>query len=231
MKKIDLIITCIAAIALLISWAVPAVGVEPARPPADQTLGPDKETKIDDIRGLSIKETFEKLKDADFLNDDELLNRAVFRTFSHRKLEAIDFATNYLKAPVIEIIDGQVVSRGDDFSLAKKIFEVFPEESTRSLLDLYKLSDAITKGNIIRASGMIADNSKAIRNLLIKALDDKIFCDEEDPETLGEPLRICDVAYNQLVLRYKVRNVLRTIGPVFSIQVRDYHIGILNDVL
>jgi hypothetical protein len=201
------------------------------RPLADQPLGADKEAKIDDIKGLSIKETFEKLKGVDFLNDDELLNRAIFRTFSHRKSETIDFATNYLKVPVIEFIDGQVVSRGDDFTVAKKIFEVFPEESTRILLDLYELSDAVTKGNIIRASGNIADNSKAIRNLLIKALDDKTFCDEENPETLGEPLRICDVAYNLLVLRYKIRNVLRTIGPVFSIQVRDYHIEILKGIL
>ena len=26
-------------------------------------------------------------------------------------------------------------------------------------------------------------------------------------------MRICDLAYNQLVLRYRIKNVLRTIGP------------------
>jgi len=231
MKKINLIITCIAAIGILMIWTVAGGAAEPARPHADHVLGPDKEAKMDHIRGLSIKETFEKLKGADFLNDEELLYRAIYRAFSHRKSEAINFATNYLKAPVIRIVDGQVISRVDDFYVAKKVFEVYPDESTTVLLDTYEQSDSTTKGNIIRASDKIADDNKEIRKLLIEALDDKTLCEEETPETAGEIMRICDVAYNQLVLRYKVKKVLRTIGPVFSIQVRDYHIEILKGML
>ena len=41
-------------------------------------------------------------------------------------------------------------------------------------------------------------------------------------------MRICDVAYNQLVLRYRIKNVLRTIGPIYRPENRDYHISVLK---
>ena len=50
-------------------------------------------------------------------------------------------------------------------------------------------------------------------------------------ETVGEPLRICDVAYNQLVLRYNVKGVLRVIGTIHKIDVRNYHIEKLKALL
>lgn len=44
-------------------------------------------------------------------------------------------------------------------------------------------------------------------------------------------MRICDLAYNQLVLRYRLKNVLRTIGPVHRIETQDSHIEILKGKL
>ncbi len=70
-----------------------------------------------------------------------------------------------------------------------------------------------------------------IRLLLIEALDDDTSCEDRLPETVGEPLRICDVAYNQLVLRYNIKGVLRTIGTVHNLEAREYHIQKLMDLL
>ena len=95
---------------------------------------------------------------------------------------------------------------------------------------LYSRSDAATRGNIVRASGKIPGDDP-VRDFLILALDDKSPCEEEGLDALGEPLRVCDVAYNQLVLRYNVKRVLRTLGPMHRIEVREYHIGVLKTKL
>jgi len=98
------------------------------------------------------------------------------------------------------------------------------------LVSLYERGDAVTKGNIIQAAGNMAGGGE-IRKLMIRALDDTSAYEEENPDSPGEPLRICDVAYNQLVLRYTITNVLRTISPLHSIATRDYHIAILKGML
>jgi hypothetical protein len=131
--------------------------------------------------------------------------------------------------PAIDV-RSKVVSRQTDIYIARKIFQVFPEDATKKLTMLYDRGDAITKGNVIMASGSVA-GGPTIRNLLIRALDNKIFCEEQTEETLGEPMRVSDVAYNQLVLRYGIKDVLRTIGPSHSIEVRDYHIALLKGIL
>ncbi len=72
----------------------------------------------------------------------------------------------------------------------------------------------------------------AAEDILIEALNDKsIGSDEETGETDGEPMRVCDLAYNQLVLRNEITGVLRTLGPIHRIEVRDYHIEILKSKL
>ena len=203
---------------------------EPTRPAVDNTFDSKKEAKIQELTSLSIREAFNRLKGIDFFVNEDLLHKAIFSTFKYRRKEAIDFGINYLKLPVREIIDGKLVSRGDDFYVAKKILHVFPDGAVDSLLDLYSTGDAVAKGNVIRVAGKMA-GGQAIRSLLIEALDDKSFCEERYPEMLGEPLRICDVAYNQIVLRYMIRNVLRTIGTAHRIEIRDYHINILKSSL
>ena len=155
--------------------------------------------------------------------NEDLLNKAIYQSFRQRKGEAISLSLNYLKSPV-------TVSRSDDFYVAKKVLQVFPDEAIGKLKKLYRAGDATTKGNVIRAVGNLAGGPD-IQDLLISALEDKTVSGEEDPEVAGDPLRICDEAYNQLVLRYKVKNVLRTIGTGHRVEVRDYHIEILKDKL
>lgn len=201
---------------------------EPTRPAVDNTFDSKKEAKIQELTSLSIKEAFNRLKGIDFFVNKDLLHKAIFTAFKYRSKEARDFAINYLKLPVKEIIGGKLVSRGDDFYVAKKILHIFPDKD--SLFELYRNGDAVTKGNVIRVAGKMA-GGQAIRSLLIEALEDKTFCEERCPEMLGKPLRICDVAYNQIVLRYMIKNVLRTIGTVHRIEIRDYHINILKSRL
>ena len=68
--------------------------------------------------------------------------------------------------------------------------------------------------------------------LLIQALDDKSVYEEENPEVPSAYLcASVMLAYNQLVLRYKIRNVLRTISPAHRIEDRDYHIGVMKGML
>jgi hypothetical protein len=95
---------------------------------------------------------------------------------------------------------------------------------------LYPQADESINVNIINAAGAIVSDP-GIRSMLIKALDDKYMTYDDNPELVGEPLRICDVAYNQLVLNLKVKGVLRTIGTGMPVETRDYHIGVLKTKL
>ena len=106
---------------------------------------------------------------------------------------------------------------------------ILQEVSIGHLRQLYKDADSTTKGNIIEVLGTMPDSSGGvIEKLLVKALDDKTIYEEENTDVSGWPLRICDVAYNQLVLRLKIKNVLRTIGNAHSIESRDYNITIIK---
>jgi hypothetical protein len=201
----------------------------PERPVVDSSFDFEQEAKIEGMAGLAPGEAFESLKDTDFMVNESLINKSVFKAFGHRKKEAVDLAFQKLRSPVIRTIGGKTVNRHADFLVAKKILEVFPDEAANRLPGLYSRGDITTKLNVLNASGRIAGEG-AIRNMLLKALDDRTFSDSEDDqeEVAGMPLRICDVAYNQLVLRYEIKNVLRTIGTVHAIEIRDYHIEVLK---
>jgi hypothetical protein len=208
----------------------PAGAGEPQRPNTNKTFSPEKEAKIQALKSLGTKEVFDKLKSSDFRINKDFTHKAVYIAYTNRRAEAISLAQNYLVLPLIEVVDGRRITRGPEFNTAKRIFEVFPKEAISSLKTFYHRSNAITRGNIISASGGIAEEP-AVKEMLIKALDDKSVAEEETPEMLGEPLRVCDIAYNQLVLRYSIRSVLRTICSAHRIKVRDYHISILQDIL
>jgi len=214
------------AIGCLISFMKMAAASEPQRPEVNHVFDMEKEQKINKISSHSSGEALEELKGVEFLAEEDLLNKAIFKTFHQRKQEGIALSLRNLSLPKKEIINGRRVHRAKDIFLARKIAEVFPDESAPVLLDLYGKGDATTKGNVVRVSGRI--EGKIARNLLIKALDDKTFAGPEDPEVDGPPMRICDLAYNQLVLRYRIKNVLRTIGPGDRIENRDYHINNLR---
>ena len=230
MVKYKWITNSISTIFFLLLTMQFASAIEHTRPVVDHTFAPEKEVKIREVKNHSLVEAFKGLQGTDYLINEDLLHKAIFTAFKYRSKEAIDFAINYLKLHVKEIIDGKLVSRVDDFHVAKKILHVFPDEAVDSLLELYSTGDAVIKGNVIRVSGKMA-GGQAIKSLLIEALEDKTFCEERYPEMSGEPLRICDVAYNQIVLRYMIKNVLRTIGTAHRIEIRDYHINILKSSL
>ena len=177
------------------------------------------------------KETFERLHHADFFADEDLLNKGIDRAFGFRRREATSFAKEYLSSGRTA---GETKERREqvlDLYLAKKILQVFPDEAVKDLQELYLIGDPATKRNVLCAAGMMADGQAIAQKILVEALDDKSFCEEDEPEMLGDPLRICDVAYNQLVLRYKIRNVLRAIGNTHRITTRDYHIARLKQLL
>ena len=191
------------------------------------TLSPEKVEKIQQLANLSLNEVFERLKESDFLVNEDLLLTAISSILEDKKTDAIALALKYVKLPVVETIDGRVVNRATDFYVSKKILQTFPDESIPQLLAVYENGNSITKGNVIRVIGKLADD-QAVKNMLMNALDDKSFVEDKHPEALESYLRICDTAYNQLVLYYKVKNVLRTISLMHSIEIRDYHIDILK---
>lgn len=227
MKAYERIAITVFALSFLLSLSGLSSAGEPRRPVVDSIFDFEKEAEISDLIHRPSEEVLERLKDTDFYLHEDLSHKAIFKAFRHRRSEGIALALNRVKSPPKSMIEGKMVTRADDFVLAKRILEVFPEESVKRLLEIYRQGDAVTRGNIVRASGNIAGGDP-VKDLLVRALDDKTFCEEESHEAVGEPLRVCDVAYNQLVLRYGMKNVLRTIGPVHRIEVRDYHIDILK---
>ena len=218
--RVGLVAGCLASL-VAVSGAF-----EPQKPNVDRVFDNKKEDVINKTSTLPSAEVLARLKGVDFLGEDEFLSKTIYKSFRHRKDEGIALSLQDLSLPERENVNGREVYRTRDFYIGKKIFEVFPEESIPRLLKLYDTGDATTRGNVLRVSGSLV--GPEITALLVNALDDKTFCEPEDPEIDGRPLRICDVAYNQLVLRYRIKNVLRTIGPIHRPENRDYHIAVLK---
>ncbi|MBE0568683.1 MAG: hypothetical protein IH577_03260 [Deltaproteobacteria bacterium] len=162
----------------------------------------------------------------EYIADEYYMKKTIYNSFQHREINGIALSLRKLSLPEKEFTNGKAIHRSRDLYVAKKILETFPESSIPKLLKTYDSGDDVTKGNVIRVSGKLA--GPVVDRLLINALYDKTVCDQEDPEADGPPMRICDVAYNQLVVRFQVKNVLRTIGPVHRIENRDYHIEVLK---
>ena len=200
------------------------------RPDVNGIFSPDQESKIMDLASLSTPLVFSGLKDADFAGNRDLSYKAVYVAFNTRRQEALAVAQNYLKELIVEVVEGRRIDRSYEFDIAKQVFEVFPDEGMPLLENLYNRSDSITRGNIIRVIGAM-EGEGAVRAMLIKALNDSSFAEEEDPAVLGDPMRVCDIAYNQVVLRYSVLSVLRTISPALKLADRDYHLSILKSDL
>jgi hypothetical protein len=229
MKKIVGIIVIVLALSLSISLGL-ADGEEPAAFANDRSNARQEAEDIDKMAGRSPREAFDSLKNNYLHNDKKFLVEAVVKAYGQRKKQAVELAISQLSLPTREMDNGRVISRHDDFYIAKLIIETFPREAADNLLLIYRNDDALTKKNVIRVSGSLIDD-QAIKELFIEALDDKTILETEDTELVGEPLRICDEAYNQLVLHYKIKGVLRTIGSGFKIEIRDYHINILKEKL
>ncbi len=203
---------------------------EPARPDVSRVFDNGTESRMAKLGDLPVGDAFEQLKSAEFIMDADLAHKAVYKAFAGRKREALERASAALRAPLREVMGGRVVSRLREFTVAKRIFETFPEDAALMLVPLYEHGGAITRGNILQAAGGVAGGQE-IRSLLIRALDDPAAYEDEDPDAPGRPMRLCDLAYNQLVLRYNIRRVLRTLSPSHSLEDRDYQIGILKALL
>lgn len=195
-------------------------------PKVDQHFSLEKENRIKQLEALSVPAVFDNLRSTEFFDEEAYLNKAIYVSLGPRSTEALQVALGYVRSNQIQIS----LEASQDLYLAKKFFQIFPDESLESLLDLYSSGWPKTRRNVIYAIGQMA-GGQAIKALLIHALDDGDYGEESTPESIGEPLRVCDMAYNQLVIRYKVKDVLRTIGTIHSIEVRDYNIAELKNLL
>jgi hypothetical protein len=225
-KIASILVMCL----LLGSLAASAKPKEPERPAVNHRFDATKEATIERLSHLSPGEAFGRLKGSDFLVDTAMLHKGIFTAFEGRTAEAVELALDHVKLPLVKVVDGKPTTRTDDFYVAKKILQVFPDEAFDSLLELYANSPPPIRANVIRVLGEMAGNQE-IKSVLINALDDTSLCERKHLEESGIPLRICDVAYNQLVLRYEIKGVLRTIGTVHTIEQREYHIDVLRNLL
>lgn len=195
-------------------------------PVTDQSFSTEKEKKIDQLDIMAIPDVFAFLRSDELLDDEEYLNKAIFKAFNHRSEQAVQFALGYVRSAQIQ----KNLTGHQDFYIAKRALQIFPDQSLESLLDLYSSGGPKVRKNVIEVLGQMT-GGQSIPAVLIDALDDMSFCEEEHPESIGEPLRICDAAYNQMVIRYKIKNVVRVIGSIHSIDMRNHYIKILKDML
>ncbi len=195
---------------------------------ADYSLSSRQEEIMTELGNLTLTEAFEKLKEGEFMVNEDFLRYAISTTFGDIKTDAIEVALKSIKLPVAETINGKVVNRWGDLRVAKEIVQVFFDEAVDGLLELYSSGDAVAKKNIISVLGKMAPASNRVKDVLVEALSDKTVYEESNPEASGVPLRICDLAYNQLVLSFEIKDVLRTIGTAHKIEVRDDHIELLK---
>jgi hypothetical protein len=199
-----------------------------AGPPASLAgLGPLPEPFASRWAGLPPNRAFELLQRSEFIQNERLSRGAVLAAFRARQSGAITLALRHLALPLIERIAEQRTSKIRGLIAARRILEAFPEEAIAPFLEAYEKGDLATKGNIIRASDKLS-GGEVVRKLLLRALGDRGLCDGKDWQSFGTPLRLCDVAYNQIVLRYEINGVLRTISPAYSIDARDYQIRLLK---
>lgn len=222
-KKI--IIICLLAGSMVFSPGL-SRAEEPSIPGLDQTFSSEKEKKIDELTDKPIPAVFSSLTSAAFFDEEAYLNKAIYRAFNHRSAEAIQFALGHIRLPQVKTS----LTSAKEFYIAKQTLHLFSDQALDHLLDLYTSGGPKVRKNVVEAIGQMA-GEQSIRAVLVNALDDDSFCEDSGPESVGEPLRICDVAYNQTVMRYKIKNVPRVIGSVHAIDMRDQNIRALKDLV
>jgi hypothetical protein len=178
----------------------------------------------------SSSAVFDVLRQPEFVHDGPASRALVLAAFNERRTEAIENALAQLSLPLIERGDEARQSRIRSVIAARRIFEAFPEESVGPLLRLYDDSDAPTRGSIIRVAGKIPADG-AIRPLLMGALGDERPSEGDNWNSGGAAMRVCDDAYNELVLRYQVQGVLHTVSHALPLEERRYHVARLKEKL
>lgn len=195
-----------------------AHAAEPAAPDVSQVFSPEKENKIHQMSGFTVEAVFDSLSSEEFFGEENYMNKAVYVAFSGRRFEAVQHALGYVRST--QILTSAEGSK--NLYIAKKTCQIFPDEALEILLDLYFSGASKVRRNILYVIGEMRGGE--IKGVLIDALDDTASCGDVLPESVGEPLRVCDVAYNQLEIRYNVKGVMRCIGTIHKIEVRDYNI-------
>jgi len=217
---LTVILMMIVLIALPISVVYPE---EPVVPDVDHTFSMERERRIDQLERLSSRNVINAFVSPEFFDQEDYLDKAIFRAFDHRSHEAIGLALGYVQSTQV----GEEGESARKLYIAKRMFQIFPEEVVDDLINIYSRSGPKVRSNVIYVVGQMAGTDE-IKTLLVNALSDMDYCQDVTDETLGKPLRVCDMAYNQLVIRYNVENVLRTIGSTHALDVRDYYIALLR---
>ncbi|BBO77677.1 hypothetical protein DSCW_50940 [Desulfosarcina widdelii] len=192
-----------------------------------------KSSLIRRVESLPPSQALEYLTHIEILSDAQLLDQAIHQGFGHRRKQAVVHSLGALRQPINQILaDGSVVSRGKLFYVVGKVIATFDEEAVTPLLECYRRGDAITRANVVRVCGDISGDPR-IRRLLVEALEDRDFYEDTASEAnaSGDPMRVCDLAYNQIVLHYQVRSVPRMLGRYHRLKTRDRYIGMLKAMM
>lgn len=187
--------------------------------------------KISEMNELSAPQILDELEDDNFVSDDDLMIDAIAGSLGNKEEQAVNEAIERIRTFNRKRFDPAAARyRPRKFYSAKKVVNFFADVSADKLIKLCDDKDPFVRGNAVNAAGELSD-IPPVKNRLIKALDDKSASEEQTPETFGWPLRVCDMAYNQLVLYENIENVLRAIGTGLAIEDRNYHIDILKQKL
>ena len=197
---------------------------EPNPPNVSKVLSPKKEARILQLEKVSVNHCYEQLKETEFLLDDDFSGKAAYRCFKNRKQVTLRLVMDKLKnAPYT--LEGENIVYNDDLYVAKIVSKVFSADAEVLISNEYKKSTAQTKANMLMVLGQMSGNRA--RAILTEALNDQSAYEEDYAGMEGIPLRICDMAYNQLRLRYadELVDLPRTIGNPDRIEKRDFYVA------
>ncbi len=227
MKKKMVIFSSLLVVltSFLINEPLVCLGAEPE--PSLSNMDAETVVKVDRLASLPVGKAFVTFRESGLLFD-QFSDEAMAEVFATRSQKVIALAINVLKEPKVFIVDEQLVGRNENFQTAKRICQTFSQECLPYLEDLYQSKNPVVKGNAVMVAGGMPDYD-SIRDLLYTALNDNSEYEVRHIEMVGEPLRICDVAYNQIVLHDELRDFLRTIGNGHNLETRDYHIAKLKE--
>jgi len=194
-----------------------------------RTLEPidaDVALEISELNQMPVPQILDELENPDYIADDDLMIDTIAGSLADKENQAVDQSIERIRTFRFR----RTERKSQKFYASRKVLNFFADIAAEKLIALYNDKDPVIRANAVRAAGELSD-IQPVKNMLIRALNDKAVYEEQTPETFGWPLRVCDMAYNQLVLNEGVENVLRTIGTGLAIEDRNYHINILKQKL
>jgi|GEM_PF-382130 len=187
---------------------------------------------VKEVLSVPLDDRMRELVDPAFKDQSRLLLSDIPRAFEGKKDEAISRAIESLRYPEGFSANGNTSLEGGGILLARGLFEAFSGEAVDPVLRAYEGGTITLRGNLLLSAGRLLHDDRRVKELLLSALLDHRFAEEaEDEAEEGTPMRLCDLAYNQIVLHLEIPGVLRTLGPIHSLETRDDHIGILKGEL